>query len=92
MDRVKEVSDWDAGTLSIEMATFQVDSVPKKSSPLPHENLEQATRNRIGRVKPEAVSKTIRPTVFSGYSQLNRTLTKSTVNPKNLFAYSRAQR
>ena len=53
--------------MNCEMATFKVDSVPKESSPLPHENLEQATRNRIGRVKPEAVSKTIRPTVSSGY-------------------------
>ena len=49
------------------MATFKVDSVPKESSPLPHVNLEQATRTRIGGVKPEAFSKTTRPTVYSGY-------------------------
>ena len=53
---------------SIEMPTFKVDRVPKESSPLPHQILEQATRNRIGKVKPEAFSKTTRPTVFSGYS------------------------
>ena len=49
------------------MATFKVDSVPTKSSPLPHVNLEQSTRSRIGGVKPEAFSKTTRPTVFHDY-------------------------
>ena len=47
------------------MATFKVDSVTKESKPLPQRNLEEATKNRIGRVKPEAYSKTTRPTVES---------------------------
>ena len=49
------------------MTTFKVDSVPTESSPLPHVDLEQSTRSRIGGVKPEAFSKTTRPTVFPGY-------------------------
>ena len=50
------------------MATFKVDSVPTKTSPLPRVNLEQSIRRRIGGVKPEAFSKTTRPTISSGYS------------------------
>ena len=63
------------------MATFKVDSVPTTSSPLPRVNLEQSIRNRIG-VKPEAFSKTTRPTVSDsgGYSSMSTHVFVSAVN------------
>ena len=47
------------------MATFKVDSVTRESKPLSRGNWEEATKNRIGGVQPEAYSKTTRPTVES---------------------------